>query len=70
MLSRIRRSTISILSLLITIPVMAHESFDHVLGYRHESHSPWEFAGIVLAISALVFIVGLLLKVQKKYSKK
>jgi hypothetical protein len=49
---------------------MAHESFDHVLGYRHESHSPWEFAGIVLAISSLVFIVGLLLKVQKKYSKK
>ncbi|MCS5591496.1 MAG: hypothetical protein NZ775_03105 [Gammaproteobacteria bacterium] len=70
MLRRIRRSTVSILSLLITMPVLAHESLDHVLGYRHELHSSWEFASIVFAIAALVFIVGFFLKVKKNDSKK
>ncbi len=70
MLRRTRRSINTVLSLLITTPVFAHESFEHILGYRHEAHNSLEFLGIVLAIAALFFIVSLLLKGQKKDSNK
>jgi len=70
MLRKIRRSINTVLSLLITTPVFAHESFDHILGYRHEAHNSLEFVGIVFAIAAIFFIASLLLKGQKKDSNK
>ena len=57
MLRRIRRSINTVLPLLITTPVFAHESFDHMLGYRHGTHNSLEFVGIVFAIAALFLLL-------------
>jgi uncharacterized membrane protein len=70
MLRRIRRSIIAILSFSIMTPVLAHEALEHILGYRHETGSSWGLVGVVLTITALIFVVSLLLKAQKKDSNK
>jgi hypothetical protein len=70
MLRRIRISTISILSLLITTPVFAHDSYDHLLGYMHEAYNAFESVSVMFVIAALFFIVTILTKWQKKDSNK
>lgn len=66
MLRRIRRSINTVLSLLITTPVFAHESFDHMLGYRHGTHNSLEFVGIVFAIAALFLLLVFFRKGEKR----
>ena len=66
MLRRIRRSINTVLPLLITTPVFAHESFDHMLGYRHGTHNSSEFVGIVFAIAALFLLLVFFRKGEKR----
>ena len=66
MLRRIRRSINTVLPLLITTPVFAHESFDHMLGYRHGTNNSLEFVGIVFAIAALFLLLVFFRKGEKR----
>ena len=70
MLRRIRISTIPILSLLITTPVFAHDSYEHLLGYIHEVKNAFELVSIILVITTLFVVVTFLTKWQKKDSNK
>ena len=70
MLRRIRISINTALPLLITTPVFAHDSYEHLLGYMHEVKNAFELVSIILVITTLFVVVTFLTKWQKKDSNK